>query len=263
MGLGDEIMALGRAEALFEETGKAVAITRPGGYARVHDAWRDNPAWDSRWHDGRVVPYRCQQIVDGAALRPYIKQWVGRRIIYNMDYRARAGRIHLGVGKRQFAYEHTPDYFAVIAPHIKKNASPNKLWPQKNWEAAIEGIPFPVLQLVSDDKEEIIKGAVALRTPTFHHAAAVIERSQFVLCNEGGTHHMAASMKRPAVVIFGSFVPPCVTGYDFHINISVENEHAFCGSFDHCRPCQDALAQIPPDVVRSAISKLLAGASNG
>lgn len=258
MGLGDEIMALGRAEALFEKTGRPVAITRPCGYARTHDAWRGNPAWDSRWQDGRFVPISINQIVDGAALRPYIKQWHGRRIEYNLEYRARAGKIFLTDTEKEFAADMGD--FCIVSPFIKENASPNKEWSQKNWEAVIENLPLPVYQLAPDRSHGAIKGAKILITPTFRHAAAVIAKSKFVMCNEGGTHHMAASMKRPAVVIFGSFIPPCVTGYDFHHNVSVETKHGFCGNFDRCRECQDAMASISPDVVRSIVNKMLAGA---
>jgi len=257
MGLGDEIMALGRAEALFEKTGQPVAITRLGGYARAHDAWLGNPAWNPFFEDGQVVT-GGNQIVDGAAQRPYIDHWMmGRRIKFNMAYRPRAGRIHLTDGEREFA-DGMGDYF-VVAPFGKSGGSPNKEWSRDRWEAVIGGLPLPVYQVMPDNRQPVIAGARALVTPTFRHAAAVIERAKLVMCNEGGTHHMAASMRTPAVVIFGAFVPPCVTGYDFHHNLSVETEHGFCGNFDYCQHCQDALETITPDVVKSIVNEYLVG----
>lgn len=264
IGLGDEILALGRAEAIFEKTGQPVAITRTGGYARVHDAWRNNPAWNHHYKDGQIVQ-GGNQIIDGGGARPYIKRWHGRRCEYNLDYRARAGHIYLDYADQYFgkAVLEKVGPFAVVAPHIKNTASVNKDLGLQKWQDVIRDFPLPVLQLLSDKKERLINGAIGLRTPSFRQAAAVIARAQVVMCNEGGTHHMAASMGRPAVVIFGSFCPPCVTGYDFHTNIAVHNEHGFCGNFDACKTCQTALAQITPDVVRSAVDKVLAGDSNG
>ena len=48
MGLGDEIMALGRAERLFEQTGDRVSIMEYHGTPRDHIAWHGNPV-DRDW----------------------------------------------------------------------------------------------------------------------------------------------------------------------------------------------------------------------
>ena len=245
-------MALGRAEALFEATGNPVAITRLGGYARAHDAWKGNPAWNAL-PEGQLVPRHMAQIEDGGGCRPYIKHWNGRQITYDMDYRARAGKIH--VTEAEIDWCKIEGEFAVIAPDIKTTASPNKQY--KHWEKVIEGFPIPVYQLTPDNRTDVIRGAQRYITPHFRQACAVISKARLVLCNEGGSHHMAASMGVPAVVIFGSFVPPKVTGYDFHTNISVETEHGFCGNFDTCKTCQANLETIKPEYVRAEALKIL------
>lgn len=249
MGLGDEIMALGRAERLFEETGKPVAICNAGGYPRTHDAWLGNPAVDEK---------SDQRIDDGANVRPYIKEWHGRRIIFNMDYRPRAGRIWLNMSERKFARDlGLPEKFAIVAPFLKDSASVNKDWGVENWEAVIDGFPLPVYQLLPTRDTPVIKGAQGIYTPSWRQAAAVIAKARLVLCNEGGTHHMAASFRVPAVVVFGAFVPPQVTGYDFHRNISVETPEGYCGNFDTCKHCKKALASITVDMVKSAAEEML------
>lgn len=247
-------MALGRAETLFEATGNPVAITRIGGYARVHDAWKGNPAWNEL-PEGQIVPRHMAQIEDGGGCRPYIKHWNGRKIEYNYDYKARAGKVHLTPAEVDWCK--IEGDFAVVAPDIKATGSPNKHW--KGWERVIEGFKIPVYQLTSDSRTDVIRGAIRYITPHFRHACAVIARSRLVMCNEGGSHHMAASMGRPAVVIFGSFVPPQVTGYGFHKNISVDTPHGFCGNFDTCKECQAALKSITPEQVRAAADEILEG----
>ena len=248
MGLGDEIMALGRAEALYEATGKKVAICRFGGYPRQHEAWDNHPAIDQN---------SSLKIIDGGGARPYIKEWLGRQAIYNMDYRARAGKIHLTQDEIDFFKP--KEKYAVVAPFLKENASPNKDWGFENWEKVIKDFPIKVYQLLENENHKTIKGAIGLHTKHFRLAASVISRSSIVLCNEGGTHHMAASFKIPAVVIFGSFVPPKVTGYDFHENISVQTDHGFCGKFDLCNECQKNLKSINPDFVRQKAEAILNG----
>lgn len=248
MGLGDEIMALGRAEQIFQETGQPVKICRWGGYAREHDAWKGNPA---------VCSEASQEIYDCAGFRGYIKKWQGRRAVYDLTYRPRAGKIWLTDEEKAFCQ--IEGDFVVIAPTVKANASPNKDWGVQNWEAVIKGFPVPVYQLLEKETDQPIKGAIGLFTPHFRLAAAVIAKARLVLCNEGGSHHMAASMGVPAVVIFGSFVPPFVTGYPFHVNISVETNHGYCGDFDYCKECQAALKTISPDYVRQAALEVLNG----
>lgn len=257
MGLGDEILALGRIEKLFEQTGEAHSIFSAMGYPREHDAWIGNPAWlDARFTHSRHTKYK---IIDGGGVRPYIDKWYGDQIIFNMDHRPHAGRIWLTESEKNSARNAVcgiGDY-AVVAPVIKDIASPNKSWGVEKWEAVIAGLPLPVFQLMAQDGAVPIRGARALHTAHFRQAAAVIARSKLVLCNEGGSHHMAASMRTPAVVIFGSFIPPQVTGYDFHTNISVETPHGYCGKFTECADCKEALESITiDDVLMKALDVL-------
>lgn len=247
MGLGDEIMALGRAEALFEKIGHPVSICNELGQAREHDAWRGNTAWSKTSH---------VKIYDGAGCRPYIRNWKHRQAVFNLDYKARAGKIWLTEEEKAFCK--IEGDFMVIAPFVKKTASVNKEWPSKKYEQVIKNLPIQVYQLMESDTQQPLEGAIALYTPTFRHAAAVIAKAKLVLCNEGGTHHMAASMRTKAVVIFGAFTPPSVTGYDFHENIAVETPEGYCGKYDYCQHCFEAMRQITPELVRSKVEAALA-----
>lgn len=239
MGLGDEIMALGRAEREFERTGKPVSIVTMTESPREHIAWQNNPAWS------KTSPKR---IIDGGGARPYIQYWKGKQAIFNLEYRARAGEIILDYDDFISCTLEPP--YAIVAPFLKKGASPNKNWGQHRWEETIKDFPIPVYQLLPPDEHKVIEGAKAYRTNTIKEACAAISNAAIVICSEGGTHHMAASMRVPAVVVFGSFVPPQVTGYDFHCNISVETEHGYCGNWNPCEICKQSMKQIKPETVR-------------
>jgi len=247
MGLGDELMCLGRLEKLYEETGKPHSVSCSIGIKRQHPAWLGNPAWDND------AP---QSIIDGGGYRPYIKHWQGNRIIFEDNHKARAGKIYLTKEEKDFIPV-LGDY-VVVAPSLKDAASPNKSWGFDKFQEVANKLGVKCVQLISDDKENILRGVVVVKTKTFRLAASVISRSKLVICNEGGSHHMAASMGVPAVVIFGSFISPETTGYNIHANITT-TEADYCGNWDDCPICKKSMEKITPDMVLSKAQEFLRG----
>lgn len=240
MGLGDEIMALGRAERAYEQSGHPASILTMIDVARDHPAWHGNPAW---------VEKGGKRIVDGGGSRPYIKSWRNNQVTFNLEYKARAGRVYLTNEERQ-AVQDIAGPYAIVSPVLKEKASPNKDWGVHNWEEVIKDFPCPVYQLLPDKNVKTIEGAIGIVTPSFRVAMAYIENAALVMSNEGGAHHMAASLHIPAVVVFGAFTPPSVTGYDFHYNIAVETEQGYCGNWNPCEHCKRAMASITPEMVK-------------
>lgn len=234
-------MALGRCEVYYEKTGKPAAIVDIAGNRRTHPAWLGNPAWSK---DAEHT------ILDAPGYRPYIRQWRGDQILFNMQHRARAGRIY-DLPKPAF-----DDDFILVAPHLKDNASPNKRWPWDYWVRLMPMLPGRVVQ-IGRPGEQVLPGALFVETKDFRDAAAMIKRARLVICCEGGTHHMAASVGSKAVVLFGSFIPPEVTGYDGHCNISVATKHGFCGKFSSCADCEDAIRRITPECVMDGVREML------
>jgi hypothetical protein len=249
MGLGDEIMALGEAETAFEIDGVPVAIIDVYGNPRKHPAWEGSIAWNKKSH---------KTVVNCPKSRGYIKRWDGSKIVFNMDYRPMAGRITLTHEIVNWSESIIPlDPFIVAAPNVKDTASPNKVWPFEYWQELVKKIDMPIVQLVQDG-ERILDGVIAIKTPTFRHAAAVIQCAEYVICHEGGTHHMAASVGAEAIVLFGSFIPPEVTGYEYHANITTQDAH-YCGEFTACPHCKSEMLKIAPDMVHSILERGLNG----
>jgi ADP-heptose:LPS heptosyltransferase len=249
-------MALGRLEALYEQTGKPASVRDRFGAHRAHLAWEGNHAWDK---------YAEQYIVDAPMARGYIKEWRGSQTIFNLDYRPRAGRIALYDTHEEWIDEHLriqPRRFVIIQPNNKAGASINKRYPLKWWQAIADAMPLPVVQLYEREDERKLTGVTHLRSASFRQACAAIKAADLVVCGEGGMHHMAASMGIPAVVYFGSFVPPEVTGYPIHRNLAVRTATGACGNYDPCRHCQDSLGKYPPDVVVSHVAEVLSGGLN-
>lgn len=252
MGIGDEIMCLGRLERLYEETGKPHSVVCATGIKRDHPAWHGNPAYDKN---------SPKSIKDGGGYRPYIRGWQGSRIIFEENHRPRAGKIFLTESEKSSFSEITDrfkDGFVVIAPHLKDAASPNKSWGFDNFQEVAAEIRLPIIQLIEDSQQKIIENSMPLNTKTFREAAGVISRARLVICNEGGTHHMAASMGVPAVVVLGSFIPPEITGYDAHANVTVSGA-TYCGDWSPCQDCRKAMEKIKPRDIMGIAERFLGG----
>jgi hypothetical protein len=59
-----------------------------------------------------------------------------------------------------------------------------------------------------------------IKTKGFRHALAVPQNASLYIGPEGGLHHAVASVGVAAVVLFGDFIPPAVTGYSHHANLT-------------------------------------------
>lgn len=249
MGMGDEIMAAGRAERLALLSGRSVAITDRAGRARSHPIWDGNPAID---------PKSDLRLIDCSGERPYIERWEGRRVIFNMDHRPAAGHVYLTREERGWASDQMlPERFVIVEPVVRPPSSPNKAWGLSRWATVVAEMPVPVYQLGPEDSRHALPGAHRLITPSIRHAAAVMERASIVLSTEGGMHHLAAALGIPAVVIFGAFTPPLLTGYEGQRIFAVETDEGYCGRYLPCGHCQAAMARIDPrDVARAALEML-------
>jgi len=222
MGLGDEILAAGQAKLL----NKMVKIGDG-------DVWIRNPLYE-------YIPYISKSAKDwfidyGGEGRGYIKE-VKRngsyeRVIFNFDYKAEPALIEL---------EPIENDCVIIEPHIKPGAVPAKLWPY--YSEVVRSCDYHFLQFNSDSLgvESVVTNVVT--------AARYIAGCKCYIGTEGFLQHLAAAFNKPAVVLFGAYNHPAVTGYGFHKNIwrDVPDE------LGH-RQKTGAMKTIPPEEVIEAL----------
>ena len=68
---------------------------------------------------------------------------------------------------------------------------------------------------------------------------------------EGGLHHVAGALKKNAIVIFGHWISPILTGYSFHNNISSSSTKYGCGSFIPCKRCIEFLNNLSSSYIKT------------
>lgn len=142
--------------------------------------------------------------------------------------------------------------FVLIEPNVPKykSVASNKTWPMNRYAEVARRLAtdYRIAQF-SYPGCAVLPGAKQIKTPTFRHAAAVLANAALYVGPEGGLHHAAAAVGTKAVVIFGGFIPPEVTGYPQHVNIS---RGKACGSLRSCPHCREAMNGIRAEEVHRA-----------
>lgn len=258
MGLGDNLMATGMARGA-RARGKRIAFGNGSNIiwdTNSEEIFRNNPniappgsegASDLEW----IHYYKTSRIYNK-------HDHANDRWIWNYDFRPKPGemffhRQELDFGKR------IARNFVVIEPHVPyyKGSAPNKTWPVERYEAIVDMLKqkdYQVVQFRHNGQQ--IKGVIPVHAPSFRHALAGLKHAKAFVGPEGGMHHGAAAVGTPAVVIFGSFIPPQVTGYDNHINLTGGADR-FCGSLSACSHCRDTLLSIKTKHVWDGLKRIL------
>lgn len=257
MGHGDNLIATGMARGAAAR-GKRIAF---GDGARIiwdqHSAqvFRNNPnvappgserANDLEWvefYKGHRVYNHC---ING--------QW-----IWNEEFSVVPGEMFFSQDELEFAEIHGRG-FVLIEPNVPqfKSVAPNKQWPIDRYRRLAERLVKSGLDVRQFKYQggAMLPGVQGIKTPSFRHALAVLRKAALYVGPEGGLHHGAAAVGIPAVVLFGGFIPPSVTGYSTHTNLT--GGAAACGSLKRCRHCAVAMAAISVDEVETACRGYLA-----
>lgn len=178
----------------------------------------------------------------------------GRRWAWNLDFRPIAGEMVFDRQEQRNGARYGKG-FVLIAPDLPtwKTCAPNKDWGRANYQALADRLRadgYRVAQFRQPAGPPALDGVERLTTLNFRDALAILQHAALYIGAEGGLHHGAAAVNIPAVVLFGGFIPPAVTGYDGHANLTGGAEA--CGSLFPCAHCRKAMAAIPVDEVHAA-----------
>ena len=243
MGWGDEIMASGRARKAQESNPYPVVILDRHGKPRWHEAWRGNP----RILHPSAIKCPHQVITDGPRARPYVDTTEPLRWKFRAG-RCERGEIYLDAKERAMA---PAGEYVLVQPHTKPG-QPNKAWGWGNWAGLAALLPWPLVQAGPKDWPGL-PGVRRVETQTFRQAAGVIAGARMVIVPEGAMHHAAAALGVPAVVLYGGFITPEITGYPDQCAIVDEGPQTPCGVVKTpCAHCTAAWARITPDQVAAA-----------
>ncbi len=260
MGFGDDLMATGMARGAAAR-GKRIAF---GDRNRIY--------WGP--HSKIIFQGNPNIAPPGSERSPgleWIKYYKGHRIYNRQEgdrwlwhpekFKAMPGEIFFTEEERNFA-KSTPPGFILIEPNVppQKAHGVNKQWPIERFQtlaSEFKSAGYRVIQPNYARAKYHLRNATLISTPTFRHAMALLSRARLAILPEGGLHHGAAALGIKAVVLFGGFIPPSVTGYDMHVNLTGGAEA--CGSLKPCEHCRAAMDAITAEDVLKAADGILNG----
>lgn len=257
MGYGDQIMGSGLARGAAAR-GKRIALgdgRRILWEASSFEIFRNNP---------NLAPPGSEQDPDIEWLAFYkghrnYNRRVGDRWAWNLDFHAVPGEIIFDDAERKAGKRHG-EGFVVIEPQSAqwKTVAPNKDWGVANFQEVADRLRAAgrrVVQFRGKQSAVALRNVEQLATGSFRDALSLLANASLYIGSEGGLHHGAAALGIPAVVLFGGFIPPSVTGYAIHTNLTGGAQA--CGSLKACRHCRQAMAAISiDDVTHAALSRL-------
>jgi Glycosyltransferase family 9 (heptosyltransferase) len=254
MGWGDELVAAGQAQRLFEaDPSTPVAIYGLDGQVRWHPIWDGNPAIATP--EAVANGARVQRLVSGPNCRPYIVYpfttdtgWTFDRTFRCRDYPA---RLYLTDAERAVGERVRETYgpYVLIEPYTKHD---NFRWPLERWQALVASCPDLTFVQHTHPYSERVPGAHP-EPATFRETCALIALADVYVRSESGLCHAAGAMGIPQVTLFGGCMDATVMGgYPGQTCLVDRGQGSPCGSWNPCDHCREAMDRITvADVVNA------------
>ena len=268
MGLGDEIMASGEVRHLRFLYPNTKFIIGDGKRSYWSEIFDNNPYIIRGAHINKYQ--NVQWVYNYKGHRPYLKydtEFENERYVWNQDHKAKKGEIYLTDYEINKAHEFINQIKAqtknkkiiYIEPNRKiVKGFENRDWGFEKWQILVDNLKndYVFVQGTFGNQKKLMN-VFNINGLSFRMACAFIKHLDLFVGTEGGFHHAAAALDKNAVVIFGGFISPSVTGYDFHSNIYVDNNNSPCGKKFLCEHCVDCMKKISVESVINLINKNL------
>tara|TARA_Y100000590_G_scaffold469152_1_gene655129 strand:- start:1503 stop:2351 length:849 start_codon:yes stop_codon:yes gene_type:complete len=269
MGLGDDIMITSLARKIKEKypNRQIVVGNKSIGQAYKSIIYKNNPyITDSSKIDEskpiHLIDYHNEN-------RPYIdrKNSTIKNYSWNKNFKPDVGELYfskaeisesntiLENAKKHWNKQNKNKFKGIIfleSGSSKLNDSQfkfkhrNKDWGIENWIVLSQILSKQFLLIQSIHEETIKIDNLFYCNTDFRIASAVMKQCDLYLGPEGGFSHAAAALSKKAVVYFGGWIHPNITGYNIHKNIYVDIKESPCGAkgyiCDHCKNCRKTVS---------------------
>jgi len=275
MGLGDDLMWLGEAAEVYKEHKDVV----------IHDGTEYSVMW--KGHDWIVPPdYTGPKKKMLVPRKPngnrwYIKGWESTRIVWKnyqpkpAPYKILDSELKVAESVLEANGIQPGDPFVILNPDTKNTTlSTNKDWGIDNWQT-LTNLLYKRIKVVRvkpagpiqdrsghvDYNQKLLDNAVNIMQDDVRISFAIMSLSKLIVTGEGGVHHFAAAINKPAFVIYGGPATPDQTGYTGRNQTYYvyDDPKTPCGSRVPCNHCKEAMAAIKPHLIYMDVLEELDG----
>jgi hypothetical protein len=265
MGWGDEIVAAGQAQRLYDaDPSTRIAIVGQDTRPRWHPIWDGNPilASPEAVASGETV----RLIVNGPNCRPYIRYPFTKDTGWTFDPSFRCAdhvaKLYLTKDERARGVKAKKKHgaYVLIEPYTKHV---NFRWPLERWASLVEALPSVTVVQHTHADSVVVPGAHQ-EPASFREACGLIASAAVYVRSESGLCHAAAALGCPTVTLFGGCMDARVMGgYPLQTCLVDPDPRTPCGTWHPCRHCADAMDQITVDQVAAAVLARLEGVAHG
>lgn len=251
IGIGDWLIASAQARETYKKNGKKCVFI---------DSVKKETYWSEVFANN---PYIERYPVEGGhynlipnhpANRPYIRDALPERIVWNTLFKVVAGDVFLSEDERSWVPVEQP--YVLVEPNVKQKwlFSENKNWGFGKWQMIVDRNPhIPWVQPIYEGSRGL-RGVKGVRTETYRKGFALLAKASLFMGTDGALHHAAAALKVPAIVVWGHFTSPKILGYDDQMNIW--KGLGPCGSLNICKECQRVMKSISVAEVEARLMKV-------
>lgn len=262
MGMGDDIMFLGEAERIHEQTGKSIRPVAGSGWSPF---FKGIP-WLKK--DGEIsVNARDTREKSDIHVDYYEDRRERNRIVWR-DYQPKPFRVKLTHEEVDYAHialhnRGVKGRFFIINPDYKSSFfGNNKNWGFDKYQELANRLSDHV-QMVrilpgGQYKEPKLKNVVNIKSEDVRKSVAIMSFASYAVGYDGFTNHIMGGYGIPMVVICGGLVNGKDTvGYRTGTYINYEHPQTPCGATVDCSHCNEANEAITVDMVYEKCLELL------
>lgn len=246
MGFGDSLLQGGIARKAHQKHPTKKIAIGDGSVIEWSELYEGIP------YLAKEVTQDCVWVHGAKGFRPYVQneRTTREKMAWVRNFKAEPGEILL----TQEELDIWPQSdFVYIEPNIKGWLGPNKDWGFEKWQKVVNSLP--AIRFIQGPGPQL-SGVEQAQTDSFRQACALLSKSALFVGTDGGLHHAAAALKKPAIVVWGGFTHPRNLGYDSHVNLQARGIEP-CGNLKPCNHCKDAMNKVTVEMVVDAIRKQL------
>ena len=260
MGLGDDLMFLGEAEQIHQNTGKKITPIYGTGWSCLFD----NVEFLSREKNKESIYVNARDHAGPCDVHVdyYVKDNHKESLTFR-NYSPKPFYIRYTDEELEFADSQLKKYglnkkqFVAINPDYKsKFFGQNKNWGFEKYQELTNLISKDItvvrIHPGGDYQEPDLKNAINIPSHGLRKSFCFLRHSKIGITYEGFFAHVFGGMRIPCITLFGGLTPKSSLHYNTGISIEYPHHKSPCGSKKNCSHCKEANEWMTVDKIYEA-----------